>query len=544
MTAESNATSASAKLVTSDFSAKAGPGLPPEYEVVGRVVHYNSSPSFEAVAVLLDPNHDVKPGQFLAVWHGRRKSDVLTVLQVGNCVEVNPNEEPQLSAARERLGLSPGYAGEGASTRIYRLATCATVEEFEVARAEGSEPTLERTRSPEALARAGDPVVLLPSALGQAAIGGLPDPDAGLHLGRAYGAQDFDVTLVPQVFQMHTGIFGNPGKGKSYLSGVMLEEARAWDLPVLALDVNGEFTDAARALKGLVITLPDPKQFGLSLTLLTPGELISITPNAQPNTQYAELIGLAHDQLRGASRGKDISFNDLIHRIETLGEAMKLVKTSIGAAVSRLRELERDPLIASGASFDFIKSLTQHRVVVLDCRYLTLRQTQLIAAAAARTLQRYGREQTQRANTGDAEAAKWFSLLFVDEAHAVAPNSEDVVSTQVLYELARMGRHVRTGLLMSSQSPADLDRSILKRLQTRFVFALERDQLSAIGGINADLGDELLRHLPKLPRGVCAVSGTSELIRHGFLLSVKQRLTPVGGKTPSVFAHRRKTKVG
>ena len=40
---------------------------------------------------------------------------------------------------------------------------------------------------------------------------------------------------------------------------------------------------------------------------------------------------------------------------------------------------------------------------------------------------------------------------------------------------------------MSSQSPADLDGSILKRLQTRFVFALEKDQLRSISGVNADL---------------------------------------------------------
>lgn len=69
-------------------------------------------------------------------------------------------------------------------------------------------------------------------------------------------------------------------------------------------------------------------------------------------------------------------------------------------------------------------------MVVLDCRLLTLRQTQLIAAAAARRLQAHGRRMTTAANAGDAEAAKWFSLLLIDEAHAVAPNSENVVSTQ------------------------------------------------------------------------------------------------------------------
>jgi DNA helicase HerA-like ATPase len=110
---------------------------------------------------------------------------------------------------------------------------------------------------------------------------------------------------------MHVGVFGNPGKGKSYLSGVIIEEARAWDVPILALDINGEFIDAAHALGGLVITLPDPAKFGLWLNLLTPPELVSIAPNVQPNTNYAELIELAHDQLRNESRGREISFDDL-----------------------------------------------------------------------------------------------------------------------------------------------------------------------------------------------------------------------------------------
>jgi DNA helicase HerA-like ATPase len=96
-------------------------------------------------------------------------------------------------------------------------------------------------------------------------------------------------------------------------------------------------------------------------------------------------------------------------------------------------------------------------------------------------------------------------------------------------------------LIMSSQSPADLDGSVLKRLQTRFVFALEKDQLRAIAGVNADLNQRILDQLPKLPKGVCAVSGSSELINHGFLLSVRARRTPVGGATPNVFGGRTKS---
>lgn len=529
------------QLVTADFSAIDEQSIPSAFQIVGRLVHWNSTPAFGKVGVLLEPDREVRPGQFVAAWHGRRNRAVLTVLQVGDCLEINPNEEPELAAARERLGLRAGYATEGVSTRIFRLATCETVEDLEIEISDSGDFKVLGTRAPERLTRAGDPVVLLPDDLAQDAIGALRDPNKGLDLGSAQGIAEFNVTLKPEVLQMHCGLFGNPGKGKSYLGGVLLEEANKWKVPTLVLDINGEFIDLAKSLSGFVISLPDRAQFGLSLNLLTPPELVSIAPNVQPNTQYGELIELAHDQLRNEKRGSDITFDELKARIAQLGESLKTVKTSVGAAISRISALERDPLIVPGTSFDFIKALITHGIVVLDCRYLSLRQTQLIAAAAARTLQKYGGAMTQKANKGDIEAAGWFSLLFIDEAHSVAPMSEHVVSTQVLYELARMGRHVRTGIAFSSQSPADLDRSILKRLQTRFVFALEKDQLSAIGGVTADLGQDLLAQLPKLPRGMCAVSGSSEIIKHGFLLKVRQRVTPVGGSTPPVFATRTKS---
>ncbi len=296
--------------------------------------------------------------------------------------------------------------------------------------------------------------------------------------------------------------------------------------------------EAAKSLGGRVITLPDSGAFGLSLGLITSSELIQIAPNVQEGTIYAELIELAHERLRTDRRGGHFTFDDLQEKMVELAKVQDVKGPSLGIAVNRVRALERDPII--GGSFDFIKELLRHRLVVLDCRFLSLRQTRLIAAAAARELQRKGRDMARKASPADSEAASWFTLLMVDEAHQVAPNDEHVVSSQVMFELARMGRHVRTGLVLVSQSPGDINTSVLKRLQTRFIFALEKDQLRAIHGVTADLDERLIAQLPKLPRGVCAASGSSELIRHGFLLSVRTRKTPVGGATPKVFAGRRK----
>lgn len=512
-------------------------GLPTPFPVIGKVVHWQSCPNFNEVAGLLHYGFEVKPGQFVGVWHGARMEPVITIAQVGNCRDINPNEDPELAVARERLGLGTHYAREGISTRIFRLLEGATIEEIEID--PNTNAVKGSPRSPERLVRAGDPIMLLSDALIGFTIGSQPDPDDGLDLGTVYGDTPVPVVLKPDILQMHVGIFGNPGKGKSYKSGVLMEEALCWGVPTLVLDVNGEMIEAARSLGGQLITLPNPKLFGLSLSLITSSELIQIAPNVQDGTVYAELIELAHERLKTERKGGHFTFDELQQKMTELAKLQDVKGPSLGIAINRVRALEQDPII--GGSFDFIKELVKHRLVVLDCRFLSLRQTRLIAAAAARELQRKGREMAQRSAEGDAAANAWFTVLMVDEAHQVAPNDENVVSSQVMFELARMGRHVRTGLVLVSQSPGDLNPSVLKRLQTRFIFALEKDQLRAIQGITADLDERLINRLPKLPRGVCAVSGSSELVRHGFLLAVRKRRTPVGGSTPKVFAGRKKS---
>jgi len=517
---------------------KTGIALPVGFEQIGKVVHWEGTPNFLDVAAVLDPRCDVRPGQFVGVWHGRRGHSVLTVVQVANCRDVNPNEDPDLAVARDRLGLGTAYASEEISTRIHRLMEGPTVEELELEITEGSVKTKGAAFAVERLVRAGDPVVLLSDEVIAETIGSLPKPDDGLHMGEVYGDRPIAVTLRPQALQMHTGIFGNPGKGKSYSSGVVMEEALQWGIPTLVLDVNGEMIAAAKALGGEVLTLPDPK-FGLSLSLITATELLQVAPNIQEGTIYAELIELAHDRLRSERQGKPFTFAELVAKIREVGQQTDAKAPSINTAISRILALEHDPVV--GGNFDFIQEVLKHRLVVLDCRYLTLRQTRLIAAAAARELQRVGREMARKAEGGDTSAANWFSLFMVDEAHQVAPADEGVVSSQVMFELARMGRHVRTGLVLISQSPSDLNPSVLKRLQLRLIFALEKDQLRAIQGVMADLDERIVAKLPKLPLGVCGVSGSSELVRHGFLLRVRKRTTPVGGTTPRVFENRTKT---
>jgi DNA helicase HerA-like ATPase len=513
-------------------------------ESIGALISSEGTPSFGNLEFLLRPGHQVHPGQILGVSHHRRSPELLTIIQVDDCVEINKRETPDLAVAREFFEFGPAGSVEGASTRVFRVAKCKTVSEWRI---NHSPFAVIEEKAPETLCRAGDPVILIDKSYEQQVIGGESSPDKGLEMGKIYGPSRTDVILSPKMLQLGTGFFGSPGFGKSYAGGVCIEEAIAWGIPVIAIDVNGEMIEAAKELGGLSITLPDKKQFGFSLSEITAQELIDISPNVQPGTQYAELIELAHETLRGEMRRNNLTtfgFDQLTEKISELGENTKVSKPSILTAKARIDQLRRDPLI--GESFKFIDQVKQHRFIVLDCRFTELRQTRIIAAAAARALKEYGQRMARESRNMDSpnqqEASNWFSVLFIDEAHLVAPATENVVSTQVLRELARMGRHVRTGLILSSQSPSDLDPAILKRIQTRFVFAIERDQLRSIHGIASDFGEKTVGALPKLPRGVCAVTGNSEIVKHGFILRIRERRTPVGGSTPKVFDARKKEK--
>jgi DNA helicase HerA-like ATPase len=188
-------------------------------------------------------------------------------------------------------------------------------------------------------------------------------------------------------------------------------------------------------------------------------------------------------------------------------------------AQQRVKALERLKYI--GRRFDWTGTLKPGAFVNIDCRGLLLGDLRIITAAVARDLQDLAREKKIP-----------FTVLSIDEFHLVAPNDDKMVSTQVLREIARIGRHYRLGLVLTTQSPADVDRAVLKRLLTRFVHTIEPDQLDSLRGIFADAPPEMIHSLPKLPRGTCVLTGVAETIRHATVVDIRARVTSYGGATP------------
>lgn len=477
------------------------------------------SPNFQLIHVRLKSEAaSPSPGSIVAVEATTvEREDCLVIARVSNVWEVNPHEDALSSNLRDVLPIRTEYAPEGSSTVIYRVAETTPLEEALLS----TNGDITAIREFRTLPRAGARVYPASQELVVGALGLEPDPGKGLHVGSLYGAPEIPATLDRRAIQRHIFICGGIGSGKSYTRGVLAEELHAWGVPQVNIDVNGELVEATNELGG--VNLAPGKGFSLPLSSLTAEDIINAAPSLNGN--MVDLVTHAHEELLKESlkSGRHFVLDDLLRKIEEVAPTLHMQPVTVRPAVSRTESLRRITYI--GKPFDWKTALRPGSLINIDCTGFLVSDLRIIAAAVARDLQRLGRAKEIP-----------FVVLSIDEFHLIAPAHEETVALQVLRELARVGRHLRIGLILTTQSPSDVDRSILKRLLTRFLHAIEPDQLDALRGVFSDASEDLVKQLPKLPQGVCVLTGVFETVRHAAVIRVRERATTHGGSTPDIWA--------
>lgn len=494
-------------------------------EVIGRVISIatKESPSFEVLHVRLRPSApSLKPGTWLAVAPRNGDGSRRLLCRVTNTWEHNPHEDAQSSLANEVLPFATDYAEEGESMVIYRVAEIEPMEEAILGKGEDDITDIVEVST---LPKAGAPVFAAAEELVTSALGLEEGEEKGLFVGHLRGT-DIPAVIKREAVQRHMFIGGGIGSGKSYTRGVIAEELHMEGVPQINVDVNGEMIEATKQLGGINL-VPGEDGFTLPLSSLTSADVLDAIPGLNRSTNIATLIQYAHDDLLKKytlAAGRHFGVEELVTRIEEIAPDLKMeAKGTLNPAMQRARSLANIPYI--GAPFDWDGHIKPGAIVNIDCRGLLVSDLRLIVASIARDLQRLARREKNL-----------FVAFSIDEFHLVAPNDDSSVTTQVLREIARVGRHYRIGLILTTQSPQDVDRSILKRLLTRFLHAIEPDQLDALRGVFSDASESLVKSLPKLPQGTCIVTGAFETIRHATVVNIRQRHTAHGGATPDIWS--------
>lgn len=488
------------------------------------------SPSFLQMHIRLNADTEsLRPGAWVSVATTDKLGKPRRILgRVVNTWEHNPHEDAQSSLISDVLPFETTYAPEGESTVIYRVTEIEPMEEATI----GANNNIENISEIATLPRAGDPVYWADEAVVTTALGLEQEPDLGIQMGVLHGSgiPGTPVILKRAAIQRHIFIGGGIGSGKSYTRGVLAEELQMLGVPQVNIDVNGEMIEATEQLGGINL-IPGKNGFTLPLSSLTPDDVTDAIPGVRGGTNIETLIQYAQGELlkerlnsQSLWYGQPFGVSELTEAIKEAAPKLEMTgKTTLYPALQRANSLEQIPYI--GKPFDWETHLQPGCIINIDCRGLLVSDLRLIVASIARDLQRIARKKTNL-----------FVAFSIDEFHLVAPNDDKSVTTQVLREIARIGRHYKIGLILTTQSPQDVDRSILKRLLTRFLHSIEPDQLDALRGVFSDASDTLVQSLPKLPQGTCIITGAFETIRHAAVVDIRQRQTIHGGKTPDIWS--------
>jgi uncharacterized protein len=457
------------------------------------------------------------PGMMLAVeLETDGATQLYSMARVSNAWEANPYEDAPSATLAEVLPFKLVSPEEGDSTVIFRVCHVEPLEEVVV----GEDGGLVQVRANTRLPRAGAKVFLPWGELVARTLGLDDDESTALDLGRVRGS-DARALIKREAIQRHFSILGAIGSGKSYTRGVVAEELQRLRVPQVNLDVNGEMIDAATELGGR--TVVPGRDFHVPLSAFTSGDVLAAVPSL--GGLMVDLVRHAHEELltEAMTTGSTFGLEELLEKMKEEAPKLDLKEVTLRPALARVFNLKRLSIL--GEPFPWARELLPGAFINVDCRRRSLFDLRLIAASVARDLQRMG------------QAHKFpFAVLSIDEAHLVAPSQDETVAKQVLRELARIGRHIRIGLILTTQSPRDLDSSILERTMTRFIHTLEPHQVQGLRTLFADASDDLIAQMPKLPVGVCVVTGAIEVVRHAAVIEVRKRRTTHGGATPDIWS--------
>jgi len=239
---------------------------------IGTVSSDADSPTFEIVRIKLKAMSDLRPNTLVRIPVSRSEKTSL-IGRIRSAYEHNPNEAAQAIHLRESMEMEATYPVEAESTIIFRLVEAELVEELY------EEKGKTKTRSPQSLPQSGTDVFLATDADIVATLGLATDAGKGLYIGDTISGLTTKIVLKREAIQRHFFIGGTTGSGKSYAMGVLAEELRKHDLPIVFLDTQDEYSALVEKLGGAV-RVPG-KDFNIRISSLTDREVIALIPAIQ-----------------------------------------------------------------------------------------------------------------------------------------------------------------------------------------------------------------------------------------------------------------------
>ena len=356
----------------------------------------------------------------------------------------------------------------------------------------------------------------------------------GAYIGRLFKHRNIKIYLdINNMVQKHVSILAKTGAGKSYLSGVLLEEFLKKNVTTVVIDPHGEYSSLKYPSKktkmhqefGIIprgyaskikVFSPDPelnqaKPLKFTLASITPRELLNLM-NLDAR-QYLIPLRKAMDLLKTSKEFFDL--RDVMRILESEDNP------SLSPLISQIEYMAEMGIFArKGTRIDDIVS--KGKLSIINLRGIAPDIQEMVVQRLAMALF----ELRKRNKIPPL-------MLVVEEAHNYAPQQGVAASTKILRTIASEGRKFGLGLMIISQRPAKIDKNVLSQCNTQIILRVTNpNDLRAIGNSVENLTKGSLEEIQRLPVGVALVTGGN--VSMPLFVEIRPRETKHGGESVKI----------
>ncbi|MBS3150256.1 ATP-binding protein [Candidatus Woesearchaeota archaeon] len=345
---------------------------------------------------------------------------------------------------------------------------------------------------------------------------------------------DLNVYLdLDRLLTKHVSILAKSGSGKSYASGVLVEEILERGIPLLIIDPHAEylslkeknenieelskfglspknFSEKVRVYSPNIQDNPDAIPLRLSNFNLSSQEIIHILPTKLSNVQLSLLYSCLNDVDR-------IDFNKLILDLEMEENPMKY------NLINTVKYLEKLNLFSdSPTSLNDLISPGKCSVINLRGVYAELQEVVVYK------LMKDLFEERKKGNV-----PPFFTII--EEAHNYLPERSfgEAKSSRILRQIASEGRKFGLGLCVISQRPSRLDKSVISQTSTQIILKVTNpNDLRALASSVEGLTYNSEKEIQNLEIGTALITGVSEM---PLFVNIRPRMTKHGGEATNML---------
>jgi len=360
--------------------------------------------------------------------------------------------------------------------------------------------------------------------------------DDGLRVGNLETNDEIDIFVNPEDFYKHFAVLAQTGAGKSYLTGVLMEEMLEQDFPVMIIDPHGEFSSLQSPnpenedeSKGYNVREYSPNTdinksalpLEFSSLNFDKKELQTLIPDSLTNSQ----MGVLYNALKGLKdKGDDYSLIDIE------GAVQKEDSTAKWNLLNYLEQLEESGLF-SDEPVNPKDLVEKGRATIVNLKAVEPDTAEMAVYLLAKKL----------FDLRKRDKVPPFMMVF-EEAHNFIPEKGfgQAISNPIMRKIASEGRKFGLGIGVISQRPARIDKNVLSQCNTQFILKVTNpNDLKAISKSFEGVTSEVEDMIKSLPPGVCFVLGN----QYPVMTDVRQRKSKHGGETQTADSYEEKDTV-